>query len=152
SESMSPANPMPLTYELLHDRADSLGRHFARVRPSPAHLESLRVFVRNCLSLPEDSRDMVAEVRRQAFEKLLSIPPGSTFDPAALLGTRRLTEQVLDTLTESIDLCLELVVSPDVQAHFVDDARSLRAALADLRSIRSEFSDNFPLMNEEDLA
>ena len=50
---------MPLTYELLHDRADSLRRHADQVRPEPGGLAALRIFVRDCLRLPDDCREII---------------------------------------------------------------------------------------------
>lgn len=145
---MSTTITMPLTYELLQDRADSLNRHAAQVRPVADRLEGLRVFVRDCLRLPEDCRDLVAEVRQQAFDELLALSPGSTVDASALLEKRRRTEQVLDALAGSIEWCLRVVEAPAVRTKFLGDARALREAWAEVRRLRNEFSENFPLLNE----
>ncbi len=146
---MSPTLLMPLTYELLHDRADSLRRHATQVRTAPGRLESLRMFVRDCLGLPDDCRDMATEVQRQAFDELLALTPGSTFDATPLIERRRCAEQVLEAVTGVVKQCIGLVEAPALAAKFAAEARALREALAEVGSVREDFEENFPIPSEE---
>ncbi len=146
---MSPAPPMPLTYEMLHDRADALRRYAAQVRPTPDHLKAVRVFIRDCLLLPADCQVMAAEVRHQAFDVLMALKPGSTYDPTPLLERRRLTELVLDALTAVVEACIALVAAPALSSKLAAEAGSLQGALTELRRVREDFSENFPVPNDE---
>ncbi len=148
---MSPTLPMPLTYEILHDRAESLRRHADQVRPEPGHLTALRMFVRDCVHLPEDCRAMATEVSKRAWDELLALKPGSSFDATPMLERRRLSEQLLDALAAVIELCSGFVEAPTIKGKFVAEASSLRETLAQVREIREEFSENFPMRNEEEI-
>ncbi len=148
---MSPAPSVPLTYELLHERADSLIRHAPQVHPTIDRLELLRIFVRGWLSFPNDCRDMVADSLRQAFDKLRVLNPGTAFDASPLLEGRKLIEQLLDSTALCIETTLNLVATPPIQTTFAEDARLLREALAEMHRIREEFSENFPLLDEQGL-
>ena len=105
---MSPTVPTPLSYELLHDRAESLRRHGAKIRVRPDGSEALRVFVRQCLDLPGNSRDLVAEARRLTLDMLSSATPGTTVDATPLMMLRRATEELLAVHADLLDLGAEM--------------------------------------------
>ena len=148
---MPPVMPMPLTYEMLHDRANLLRLHVDQVRPEHGHLAALRMFVRDCLRLPDDCREMATEVQWNAYEELHALKPGSTFDARPMLERRRLAELVLDALAGIIKRCTDLAEAPTVAAKFANEVRALREALTEVGRIREEFSHNFPMRNAEEM-
>ncbi len=145
---------MPLSFQFLSDRAESLRRAAETIRPpSRDRLDDLRDLVRYCLTLPADCRDLTTSVRRRLFDTLREASGSSrSLEAAELLAGRERTTRLLDSFADTIRLALNLVRHADVAGRLDEFVPRLETAAADVISTRDAFSENYPFRTPAEVA
>ncbi len=128
---------------MLRERAESLDKYVTSVPSTSDQLDVLRIFVRHCLDMPGDSRDLVHGIHREVFDLLRAATPGSSLDATPLFQRRTLTERLLDA--HHLPSALRAGLPDDVLP-------LLRQALDAVQRIRTDFSESFPIRTEEEIA